>query len=227
MSESAGVVFVVDDDASVRRALLRLFRSAGIAAEGFASADEFLTQAHPAGPCCLVLDVRMPGVTGPDLQQRLKDAGTRIPIVFLTGHGDVPLTARVMKAGAVDVLTKPVQDRTLLEAVQAALEQDRANRAEGAALGSLQSRLRRLTPREGEVLRLVIAGLLNKQIAAELGTSERTVKVHRGRVMHKMEAGSVADLVRAAGSLGIAPHVPQARPIPGWHHQASAAGNRS
>jgi FixJ family two-component response regulator len=218
MSLGEPTVFVVDDDASVRKALQRLFRSAGLRAESFPSAQEFLARGPVDVPACIVLDVRMPGVTGPDLQRQLKDSGNEIPIVFLTGHGDVPLTAQVMKEGAVDVLTKPVQDGDLLAAVQVALAKDAAARADRAELDALRVRWSRLTVREREVLRLVIAGLLNKQIAGELGTTERTVKAHRGQVMRKMEASSVVDLVRAAERLGVPPYAPRPGAIPGTHH---------
>ena len=215
MNSDEGTVYVVDDDHSVRRALERLLRAAGLAVESYQSAQAFLDRAPSGVPACLVLDVRMPDMTGPDLQRRLKAAGDEIPIVFLTGHGDVPLTAQVMKVGAVDVLTKPVQDAELLEAVHGALAKARTAMAERAELNLLQARLARLTSREHEVLRLVIAGLLNKQIAGELGTTERTVKVHRGRVMRKMVAGSVAELVRVAQRLGITPYAPKPGTIPG------------
>jgi FixJ family two-component response regulator len=202
------MVFVVDDDLSVRKALVRLLQSAGLEAEAFGSAYEFLARGPCDEPSCLVLDVRMPDLTGLDLQRELKEAGNRIPVIFLTGHGDVPMTARAMKVGAVDVLTKPVNDHDLLQAVRAAVERDRAARTERQAVDTLRRRLDQLTRREREVLSLVIAGRLNKQIAGELGTTQRTVKVHRGRVMRKMQAASVADLVWMAERLGMAPASP-------------------
>jgi FixJ family two-component response regulator len=215
MSGSAARVFVVDDDLSVRKALVRLFQSAGLEAEAFASAGEFLVRGSSTQPSCLVLDVRMPQVTGPELQQELKVAGNDIPVIFLTGHVDVPTTARVMKFGAMDVLTKPVNDEDLLQAARRAVEHDRVARKERQEVASLRQRLDRLTRREREVLSLVIAGLLNKQIAGEIGTTQRTVKVHRGRVMRKMQVASVAELVRLAERLEVEPRIsgPHSRPV--------------
>ncbi len=213
MNTTPGKVLVVDDDLSVRRALVRLFRSAGLEAEAFGSAGEFLAHGTDATPSCLVLDVRMPAMTGPDLQQQLKEVGNTIPVIFLTGHGDVPTTARAMKVGAVDVLTKPVNEDELLEAVHRAIALDQAARMEREAVTSLGQRLGRLTPREREVLAFVIAGRLNKQIAGELGMSQRTVKVHRGRVMRKMQANSVAELVRLTDRLGITPACGRRQPL--------------
>jgi FixJ family two-component response regulator len=215
MNETGTKVFVVDDDASVRKALVRLFHSAGLEAESFASAREFRARGSCDQPSCLVLDVRMPELTGPDLQRELKEAGDEIPVIFLTGHGDVPMTARAMKVGAVDVLTKPVNDDDLLKAVHIAVERDGAARAERQEVEALRRRLDQLTRREREVLSLVIAGLLNKQIAGELGTTQRTVKVHRGRVMRKMQVASVAELVRVAERLDIAPASSSAHVVPG------------
>jgi FixJ family two-component response regulator len=214
VSQSGARVFVVDDDASVRKALVRLLRSAGFEAESFASAREFLARGSCDEPSCLVLDVRMPEVTGPDLQRELTDAGNQIPVIFLTGHGDVPITARAMKDGAVDVLTKPGDAEDLLEAVRMAVERDEAARAERQAVDLLRARADQLTRREREVLSLVIAGLLNKQIAGELGTTQRTVKVHRGRVMRKMQVASVAELVRVAERLEIEPRTSGSHPRP-------------
>jgi FixJ family two-component response regulator len=214
VSQSGARVFVVDDDASVRKALVRLLRSAGFEAESFASAREFLARGSCDQPSCLVLDVRMPEVTGPDLQRELTDAGNQIPVIFLTGHGDVPITARAMKDGAVDVLTKPGDAEDLLEAVRMAVERDEAARADRQAVDVLRARADQLTRREREVLSLVIAGLLNKQIAGELGTTQRTVKVHRGRVMRKMQVASVAELVRMAERLEIEPRTPGSYPKP-------------
>ncbi len=197
------IVFVIDDDPSVRKALERLMRSAGHRAETFGSAREFLQRQHHHGPACLVLDVRMPGLTGLDLQEALAAAGYTMPIIFVTGHGDVPTSVRAMKAGAVDFLTKPFDDQALLGAVRDALERDRAARRERAEVKAVRTRLEKLTPREREVLSLLVTGMLNKQIAYDLGITERTVKVHRGRVMEKMQAGSVAELVRLAERVGI------------------------
>lgn len=215
MSPTGIKVFVVDDDASVRKALVRLFHSAGLDAEAFASARDFLARESCDQPSCLVLDVRMPEVTGPDLQRELKAVGDEIPVIFLTGHGDVLTTARVMKVGAMDVLTKPINDDELLDAVRLAAERDGAARAERREVEMLRGRLDQLTPREREVLSLVIAGLLNKQIAGELGTTQRTVKVHRGRVMRKMQVASVAELVRVAERLDIEPAIPSSHLGPG------------
>jgi FixJ family two-component response regulator len=215
MNQTEARVFVVDDEPSVRKALVRLFQSAGLDAEAFASAGEFLARGSCDQPSCLVLDVSMPEVTGPDLQRKLKEEGNEIPVIFLTAHGDVPITARAMKVGAMDVLTKPVNDDDLLQAVHMAVEQDGAARAERQEVEALRRRLDQLTRREREVLSLVIAGLLNKQIAGELGTTQRTVKVHRGRVMRKMQVASVAELVRVAERLDIAPASSSAHVVPG------------
>ena len=213
MTEPAPTVFVIDDDPSVRRALGRLMRSAGHRVETFGSAREFLQREHYHGPGCLVLDVRMPGLTGLDLQEGLAAAGYTMPIIFVTGHGDVPTSVRAMKAGAVDFLTKPFKAQELLEAVRDALERDKAARRERAAIEAVRARLQRLTPREREVLSLVVTGMLNKQIGYDLGITERTVKVHRARVMEKMQAGSMAELVRLAQRVGITgPPAPAARP---------------
>jgi FixJ family two-component response regulator len=197
------MVFVVDDDPSVRKSLTRLIGSAGYAVEAFASAGAFLARERHAGPCCLVLDVRMPGLTGLDLQEALAGTGRRMSIVFVTGHVDVPGSVRAMKHGAVDLLTKPVDGQDLLAAVQRALAKDLQDRAAEARVTEIQERVQMLTPRETEVFALVVTGMLNKQIAFELGISEKTVKVHRARVMEKMRAGSVAELVRLADRLGV------------------------
>jgi FixJ family two-component response regulator len=197
------VVYVVDDDELVCRALARLFRSVGLEARTFPSAPAFIDYTPPDRPACLVLDVRMPGPSGLDLQSALGQARRNIPIVFLTGHGNVPTTVRAMKGGAVDFLEKPFNDQELLDCVQRALDLSREQRANRGELVELRRRLETLTPREREVLKLVVAGKLNKQIADNLGNAEKTVKVHRGRVMQKMRADSVADLVRMTGKLGL------------------------
>jgi FixJ family two-component response regulator len=202
---SAPVVFVVDDDSSVRDSLRRLISGAGLRVETFSGAQEFMRARRPDVPGCLVLDVRLPGLSGLDLQRELADTDASLPIIFLTGHGDIPMSVRAMKAGAVEFLTKPFRPQQLLEAIRGAIERDRAVRAERDALTDVRARYTSLTPRERDVLAGVVAGLLNKQIAAELGTSEATVKEQRGHVMTKMKAGSVAELVRLASQLGIGP----------------------
>jgi RNA polymerase sigma factor (sigma-70 family) len=198
-------VLVVDDDVSFRRAVERLLRSVGLTANTFASAQEFLQYELPTGPTCLVLDVRMPEISGLELQDLLTAAGFRIPIIFLTGHGTVPVSVQAMKAGAVDFLQKPCEDQTLLQAVYRALNQAQQTWSDHAERHTLHQRLQTLTPREREVLALVVTGMLNKQIAAALGMSEKTVKIHRARVMQKMHAVSLAELVRTSDKLGIKP----------------------
>jgi FixJ family two-component response regulator len=203
MTAAEAVVFVVDDDVGTRESLKNLIRSVGLRAETFASAQDFLRSTRPDAPSCLVLDVRLPGLSGLDLQKRMAEVELEIPIVFISGHGDIPMSVRAMKAGAVEFLTKPFREQELLDAIQQALERDRNAREQRGEIAELRSRYRLLTPREREVMALVVTGLLNKQIAGELGTSEASVKVHRQHVMAKMRAGSLAALVRMADRVGI------------------------
>jgi FixJ family two-component response regulator len=197
------MVFVVDDDASVRKSLSRVISEAGYRVQAFASPREFLARGPEPGPSCLVLDVRMPGVSGFELQQTLTSAVHEIPIIFITGHGDIPMSVKAMKAGAVDFLTKPFSGKELLDAIQRAVAKDTRGLSTEAREDELRARVKRLTPRESQVFALVVTGMLNKQIASELGIGEKTVKVHRARVMEKMQAGSVAALVRLADAAGI------------------------
>jgi FixJ family two-component response regulator len=205
VSGSGPIVFVVDDDASIRAALESLFRSVGLVVRSFGSAQEFLSEPPTDGPACLVLDVRLPGMSGLDLQRQLAERTTAVPVIIITGHGDIPMTVRAMRAGALEFLPKPFRDQDLLDAVQQGLDRSRVLREEQAEMADLHARIDSLTPRERQVMERVVAGLLNKQIAYDLGIAEVTVKIHRGQVMEKMRAASVTDLVRMADHLGIRP----------------------
>ena len=212
MAAAPRTVIVVDDDLAVREAVSSLLRSVDLAVACYASVREMLAAPLPDGPSCLVLDVRLPGQSGLDLQQELARAGNPLPIIFITGHGDIPMTVQAMKAGAVEFLAKPFRDQELLDAITIGLERDHARRAAGQAEADLRARFTTLTPRETDVMGLVVQGRMNKQIAFTLGISEITVKVHRGQVMRKMQAGSIAELVRMADRLGLAPGRPDGPP---------------
>lgn len=203
MKTGEPIVFVVDDDPSMREALVDLIASVGFSVEAFKSASEFLERTRPDAPACLVLDVRLPGLSGLDLQRELLRREAPIPIIFITGHGDIPMSVRAMKEGAVEFLPKPFRDQDLLDAIQHAIEIDRVARQERTVVAAVRGRYESLTKREREVMKLIVSGLLNKQIAAQLGSSEVTVKMHRGQVMHKMKAESVVELARMAEKIGI------------------------
>jgi FixJ family two-component response regulator len=204
-SAALPTVFIIDDDQGMRQAIEDLVESVGLRAESFASGEEFLSRRHISGPSCLVLDVRLPQMSGLDFQRRLAETGMQIPIIFVTAHGDIPMSVRALKSGAVEFLTKPFRDQDLLDAIQQALQRDGVAQKEQVEIHDLQERYRGLTAREQEVMTLVVTGMLNKQIASEIGASEATVKVHRGHVMQKMQAGSVVDLVRMADKLKLPP----------------------
>jgi FixJ family two-component response regulator len=205
MKSAAPTVFIIDDDRGMRQAIHDLVESVGLRAESFASGEEFLNRRQIVRPSCLVLDVRLPQMSGLDFQRRLGETGMHIPIIFVTAHGDIPMSVRALKSGAVEFLTKPFRDQDLLDAIQQALERDGVAQKEQAEIHDLQGRYHALTSREREVMTLVVSGRLNKQIASEIGASEATVKVHRGHVMHKMQAASVVDLVRMADKLKLPP----------------------
>jgi len=210
MTESQPIVFIIDDDISVRDGISDLLRSVGLDAHTYGSTQEFVSSKRPDASGCIILDVRLPGRSGLDFQQTLRELGIRLPVIFITGHGDIPISVRAMKSGAIEFLTKPINEQQLLDAVHAAIELDRANRQDNALTKELRARFDSLTPREREIMSLIVSGKLNKQIGFQVGLSEMTVKVHRSHVMQKMQAKSLVDLVRMADKLGVFAPKPKA-----------------